>query len=919
MRTISKISFFLAISALVLSFPLSGAQASNLKNLTRAERHQLQIIPPMSPSDPIFEVDGNLFKAALAGDLKISETVSPARFNQYSSSSVRLSGGQFILFWQDDRLGSLKIFAQLFDSTGSALSGNRMMIGRSDGYDVIEPKAASDGSGGFFLAWRDIATGRIYAARFSSNLTQTVTTFAVNDTISANFAGPFDLDSYSDGRLVVAWEEYAGANNIALRIFSPAGAALTSTLRVNSDSTICSRWVPSLAVNKGGGMAVVWEDYRNGNADIFMRVLNQDGSPVGNDFGVVQAAFDDSAQYLPQIAYSALDGFAVTWLDRRSGTQKVYLQRYTTAGGLVGSNINISGTDSAVEDWDISTAVNSANNLVASWAEIGESDRIIIQRFGPSFALNGAPITVNQPSAGGRWETSIAIGISDNIISGWTDYRAGNPDIYLQMLTSSGNLIFTNDKIVNDDTQGAPSTNPDIAYLDDNRSAVVFSSRRSDDGDIYLQMQNSAGSPIGNNFKINTDTLSALQDEPSLAVSGQKILTVWNDARAVAGVTGQRIFARFGTTTGTFPNSDFAVSDPGIISSKNIPRAAMARNQSALVAWIDFRNGTGQIWGRMISDPGNLIGTEFKISGSSDLDNDDLCIGRDSSDVFSIVWLSRGFAGGPAAIVSRYSAAGAFLTRFTYNGNMPGTVMTALSTAVNDSGDVYLLWAGVSSSTHLYLTVLSKSGAVRLAATEVPGVQNVNPQQPDIAVDNNRKIMASWIDSRSGKRIAYYQIYNSNFIPAGANIPVSATAVEFMQTPTVSSYRDRGWVAWVDPRQYGLNVYSNSILYAATEADDNKSTELPSQFALDQNYPNPFNPATTIEFSVPSKSLVKIEIIDILGRTTAVVADAEFPSGKYRVVWNGRDSAGHMAASGIYFYRLSSGGFSATRKMILLK
>jgi hypothetical protein len=301
------------------------------------------------------------------------------------------------------------------------------------------------------------------------------------------------------------------------------------------------------------------------------------------------------------------------------------------------------------------------------------------------------------------------------------------------------------------------------------------------------------------------------------------------------------------------------------------------------------------------------------------LDNDDISIGRDSSNNFTVIWLSRGAAGGPAAIVSRYNSSGTFLNKFSYNGNISGTVITGIAAAINDSGDVYLLWQGIDTDTHLYLTVLSKTGVIKSAAVEVPDVQNAVPQQPDIAVDNNRKAMAVWIDSRSGKRAAYYQVFNSNFTPAGTNLPVSATPVEFMQTPVVSTYQDRGWLAWADPRIDGLNIFSNTVLYAATDADDNKPEPVPSAFALNQNYPNPFNPRTTIRFSVVSRTRVEIDIIDILGRKVAIIADAEFPAGSHSVIWDGRDSAGNAVASGIYFYKMSAGGYISTRKMILLK
>ncbi len=888
-------------------------------DIERIERHRQLVIKPISRSSPIFETKQISARVAASSDLQVSETISPARFSQRLSSVVRINGDQFVSVWQDDRLGGFKIFAQLFDASGNPLSGNRLMISRADGYNLIEPKATPDGFGGFFLAWRDEVTGRIYAARYNFNLVQTVAPFAVNDTLSANYAGPYSIDSYPDGRLVVVWEEYSATNNIALRIFNSSGVPMTPTLKVNSDVIDCNHWVPSIAIIDNGGMAVAWEDYRNGNADIYMRQLNQDGSPNGLDFGVVQAAFDDSSQYAPEIAYSTADGFAIAWLDRRGGAQKVYLQRFVPGIGVVGSNINISGTDSSTTDWDISLAVNTVNNLIASWASVGAHNNIIVQRFSSGFALNGSPITVNQFSDGTRWETALAIGASDKIISTWTDYRAGNPDIYMQMITSTGNIIFTSDKLVNGDSQGAASVQPDIALIDNARAAAVFSSARADAGDIYLQLIGVAGNLIGTNIKINTDTIPLLQDRPKIAASSARLLVVWDDSRAIGGITGPRIFGRFGTSSASFSNPDFAISDASIVSAKHAPSVALSRNQTGLVTWTDLRNGTGQIFGRRVQEPANLLGNEFMISAPADMDNDDVTVCRDSSDNFTVVWLCRGAPGGPAAMVSRYNTAGGFLNKFSFNGNMAGTSITDIAAAVNDSGDVYLLWQGTSTVKHLYLTVFSKTGIIKNASLEVTDVANASPQEPAVAVDNNRYVIASWIDSRTGRRVAYYQVYNAGLSPAGSNTPFSTTAVEFMQSPAVAGNRGRAWYLWADPRSNGMNIFFNQTLYSPTAIEDNNPRALPEDFSLSQNYPNPFNPSTAIEFSIPTRELVEISIYNITGQKVATVTNKMYDAGHYTIYWSGHDNDGNFVSSGIYLYKMKAGGFSTTRKMTLVK
>ena len=94
---------------------------------------------------------------------------------------------------------------------------------------------------------------------------------------------------------------------------------------------------------------------------------------------------------------------------------------------------------------------------------------------------------------------------------------------------------------------------------------------------------------------------------------------------------------------------------------------------------------------------------------------------------------------------------------------------------------------------------------------------------------------------------------------------------------------------------------------------------MPADFALSQNYPNPFNPETAIEFSLPEASDVELTIYNVLGQQVRVLVNGSYSAGVQRVAWNGRDDHGQRVSSGVYFYRLTSGSFSQTRKMMLLK
>jgi hypothetical protein len=85
------------------------------------------------------------------------------------------------------------------------------------------------------------------------------------------------------------------------------------------------------------------------------------------------------------------------------------------------------------------------------------------------------------------------------------------------------------------------------------------------------------------------------------------------------------------------------------------------------------------------------------------------------------------------------------------------------------------------------------------------------------------------------------------------------------------------------------------------------------------NYPNPFNPETTIQFALESDSHVQIDVYNIKGHKIATVTSKTFPAGRHNVIWHGKDENSREVASGIYFYQMTTDGYSAMRKMLLMK
>ncbi len=88
----------------------------------------------------------------------------------------------------------------------------------------------------------------------------------------------------------------------------------------------------------------------------------------------------------------------------------------------------------------------------------------------------------------------------------------------------------------------------------------------------------------------------------------------------------------------------------------------------------------------------------------------------------------------------------------------------------------------------------------------------------------------------------------------------------------------------------------------------------PQVYSLEQNHPNPFNPSTSISFTIPKRTYVRLQVFDVLGRPVETLVNEERQSGTYRVTWNSTNMS-----TGLYFYRIVAGNFVKTRKAVLVR
>lgn len=158
--------------------------------------------------------------------------------------------------------------------------------------------------------------------------------------------------------------------------------------------------------------------------------------------------------------------------------------------------------------------------------------------------------------------------------------------------------------------------------------------------------------------------------------------------------------------------------------------------------------------------------------------------------------------------------------------------------------------------------------------------------------------------------IATGATFSANLITAGPNFSIASTG-----DATFNAYTFAVIPVFFIVKGGTLSVVSgNPTVGIETEQLINQD-----EFKLHQNFPNPFNTETEIRFELAEYNHVVINIYNMRGQQIITLADTQYSAGSHSVRWDGKDSSGSQASSGVYIYRINAGQFSQVRKMSLTR
>jgi hypothetical protein len=342
----------------------------------------------------------------------------------------------------------------------------------------------------------------------------------------------------SSGRIFVAWQDDRNGHlDIYFANSLDSGLTWTSEKRINSDSGSSDQYLPSLTTDSLGNLFLVWEDFRNGDWDIYYAKSNDLGATWTDPNVRVNTDSGDDTQFDPTITVDSAGNIYAAWEDFRNGNWDIYFA-CSTDGGATWSdpNIKINSDDGTDSQTNPSIAVDSSGAIYVTWQDNRNGDLDIF--FAKSLDGGGTWTNPNKKintdnSNEIQRNPSLFVDSSGFIYLAWQDYRNSNADIYFAKSTDGGET-WTNPNIkVNTDNGTHGQFNPSIVVDHAQNIFLTWQDNRNVDLDIYFASSTDGGSNWTDpNLRVNDDLTSETQRFPILALDSSGFIYVaWQDRR----------------------------------------------------------------------------------------------------------------------------------------------------------------------------------------------------------------------------------------------------------------------------------------------------------------------------------------------------------------------------------------------------
>jgi hypothetical protein len=573
-----------------------------------------------------------------------------------NGSSLAWTGSEYGISWRDDRDGNTEVYFVRLDASGTKI-----------GSDIRVTNQSANSSGGFVIwagteygiSWYDDRDGNweIYFARLDSSGTK-----IGSDVRVTNYSGNswYPALIWTGSEYGVSWEDDRdGDYEIYFARLDSTGAKIGSDVRVTNNLSIAE--YPSLAWT-GSEYGISWNDDRHGgfpNVEIYFARLDSSGTKIGSD---VRVTFNASISYFPSLVWTGSE-YGISWNDYRDGNDEIYFARLNSSGTKISSDERITnaalrsyspslvwtGSDYGVsfhdyrdgtgsdppeiyfariaccDDVDSDTYSECAGDCNDQEAAVnpgatelcdgidnncdGSIDEdVLCDTDTENPGKNGDDDPVTDDDGNDSFYSSMDWNGSEYGVV-WEDERDGNFEIYFTRLDTSGAEIGSNIRISNN---SGSSLRPEIKWAGD-KYGVAWYDDSDGNEEIYFTTLSSTGTKLIGDIRVTNS--SDESSFPSLMWNGSVFSLAWQDSRDYSpGSTEYEIYFVRLDANGNNIGSDIRVTNYSSI--KRNPVLGWDGVDYG-VAWEDNRDGNFEIYYARLDELGNK--QEHPVSHATDI------------------------------------------------------------------------------------------------------------------------------------------------------------------------------------------------------------------------------------------------------------------------------------------------------------
>jgi len=376
--------------------------------------------------------------------------------------------------------------------------------------------------------------------------------FQVNTGTDSNQANPA-IAADTNGNFVVVWNSYfewPRSNDILGQRFGADASPVGREFQINT-TTSGNQKESSVATDAAGNFVVVWYGPGVSEEDIFGRRFDANGQPLADEFSI--NSHTESRQRVPKVAMNAAGAFVVVWESDKLGAKPyewvISCQLYDGRGLAVGQEFEVS-LQPGCRYPDV--AMDDNGNFAIVWVQDKSSNSLMARLYNADGTARTAPFEVSTVGFSSLTQPSIGMDWSGHFVVAWDGdpKRASDDDIHARCYAFDG--VPMGEQFVVSTTLSGAQQNPRVAMNNQREFVIVWNSQIDPDiseREIFGQRYDSLGSPIGDEFQVNTYAADD-QKYPAVAIKENgEFLTVWQ-SQGQDG-SGYGIFAEMGPIVGS--------------------------------------------------------------------------------------------------------------------------------------------------------------------------------------------------------------------------------------------------------------------------------------------------------------------------------------------------------------------------------